>query len=710
MATTINEVKSDLDDMYDDLKKSREENRSRSEWSIEKSQKYGLDSSGIGAWGATENMEVDDPTRIAVRNKVFDTISKNLPVDEVSTLNTWDRLKINNLIDERPDLQEKYLRKKGYDTRIDQGTVVFKRPDEAQFRAIEPGGWDVLEVFDWVDEAADIAAETFALGVKGIGTMTGPTGMALGAAAAGTATAATEAAKQAIGIGAGVREEMDIGDIGKAFAEGAGGELTGRFVDTFTARPMRFLFGETQKPSIDADDLDEAEKLLDIKLPPGRKMAEGSVQRGREALLLKEGADFNKNLQHVVQQIDDVKSKFVSDFEAEAIRKKIDLAEGFREKLGKELDAKLEPIEKVYAALDHTFDKMVKEGDMDLDNELLFDLLVDVRDQAMQLETGAQNVGTVMDRIIADSMNVQTIKGDVQSVSELRTRVRRIKAATKDDPVLSDALDEAYDRITAFRSDQLKELAEEFPDELSGGVFGPTALDALQNADRNYASLQERFKAAFRTTKPEKKQNAQTILDTINELDPDKFLTKHGRNIERLEAMKKEYPETFKVIRAGIVGDIYQKAVKGTDLEPSAEDILGQLNKMDAAKRAVLFGADDRAKQDALIKVINAMDIKADKKAQFQLRRFLNTGSAMLNTLPLVPAATEMARANLYEFQLSWIAKKVAPLLEKTAERPLRTAVGTIGLQQAFSPTESQGIRRAIPQDPLSITPSLGGR
>jgi hypothetical protein len=141
-----------------------------------------------------------------------------------------ERFAIKNFIDENPALQKKYLDEKGYETRIVGDRVEMRRPDEARFRVVDPEGIDwsdfALEVGDITFDIAKGFAEAIGLGAKAVGTAAAPVtaGASIGAAAGiGAALGgATEAARQGIGMAAGLRDRPDVGLLATETALGAG--------------------------------------------------------------------------------------------------------------------------------------------------------------------------------------------------------------------------------------------------------------------------------------------------------------------------------------------------------------------------------------------------------------------------------------------------------------------------------------------------------
>ena len=124
---------------------------------------------------------------------------------------------IKNLISENTDLQQKYLQKKGFQTRLVGDRVEVRQPGQERFSVIDPEGFDLFDVTDVAGDIAEAIATAAASGAKAIGLVGAPAtaggSLLAGSALGGAATGGFETARQGVGIAAGLREEFDPGTV-----------------------------------------------------------------------------------------------------------------------------------------------------------------------------------------------------------------------------------------------------------------------------------------------------------------------------------------------------------------------------------------------------------------------------------------------------------------------------------------------------------------
>jgi hypothetical protein len=140
-----------------------------------------------------------------------------LPVVQESGVGFGTRAALKNLIDDSPELQIQYLERKGFDARKRKGQLQVKKPGDKQWKVVDPEGFDLQDVTDHIGdviEGAALAAGTTFGGILG------------GAAAAG----ATETVKQGLAKLAGVRKEMDLGEVAESAAIGGAASALGPVV------------------------------------------------------------------------------------------------------------------------------------------------------------------------------------------------------------------------------------------------------------------------------------------------------------------------------------------------------------------------------------------------------------------------------------------------------------------------------------------------
>jgi hypothetical protein len=126
-------------------------------------QKLGVDKTDLQAWQYSAQ-NADDPRSTQIRNKIFDKVAAVNPAVQQQGVSFIERFAIKNLISEDTDLQQNYLRKKGYETRVVGDNVEVRRPGDQRFQVIDPSGLDLWDVTDIAGDALEaIAAARFLL-------------------------------------------------------------------------------------------------------------------------------------------------------------------------------------------------------------------------------------------------------------------------------------------------------------------------------------------------------------------------------------------------------------------------------------------------------------------------------------------------------------------------------------------------------------------
>jgi hypothetical protein len=128
------------------------------------------------------------------------------------------------LIKEDPELQVRFLQRQGFEAKLsDKGEAVVRRGD--QFESYNPEGIDVGDFLEYLPEAAEAVAGVAATGAKVMGALgapaTGGASVAAGAGLGGLITGAAEMAKQETAMQLGLRDEADLGRVGRQAALGA---------------------------------------------------------------------------------------------------------------------------------------------------------------------------------------------------------------------------------------------------------------------------------------------------------------------------------------------------------------------------------------------------------------------------------------------------------------------------------------------------------
>lgn len=123
-----------------------------------------------------------------------------------------------------PEASAEYLKNQGLDARVMNGQVVVKRPEETQFRVVDPEGLDLQDISDVAYDVGAGVASGVATGAAGLagGAVSGGAGAIPSAMLAGGASSAgLEALRQKLGARFGIPQEVSASDVGIAGTVGA---------------------------------------------------------------------------------------------------------------------------------------------------------------------------------------------------------------------------------------------------------------------------------------------------------------------------------------------------------------------------------------------------------------------------------------------------------------------------------------------------------
>ncbi len=174
--------------------------------------KLGLDDNDIKAWSLARQRPQDDKMATEVKNKIYNRVADNMPVNQNrnGVVGFVDRFVLQNLIDRDPDLQIKYLNKKGYDAKVDSGQVLAKKPGASEWSAVDPKGFDMFDMFDIVGDTMEaVASSVVGTAAATLAAPTGPGAIAAGMGAGATTAAGFELGKQHLAKALGHREKID---------------------------------------------------------------------------------------------------------------------------------------------------------------------------------------------------------------------------------------------------------------------------------------------------------------------------------------------------------------------------------------------------------------------------------------------------------------------------------------------------------------------
>ena len=187
-------------------------------------QKLGLAPQDVQAWDYA-NKNPDDGRSNLLKNKVFEKIAQSRPAADEQGASNLDRFLIKNLVDNEPKVQETYFKRKGFDTRIVDGEVEIKKPEDTVFSKIEPSGLDLWDVTDIAGDVLEGVADAVITSGKVLGALgapfTGGGSLAAASAAGAGVSGGIETGRQFLGKRMGLRDEVNESKILQSAALGA---------------------------------------------------------------------------------------------------------------------------------------------------------------------------------------------------------------------------------------------------------------------------------------------------------------------------------------------------------------------------------------------------------------------------------------------------------------------------------------------------------
>jgi len=551
-------------------------------------QKLGVDKTDLQAWQYSAQ-NADDPRSTQIRNKIFDKVAAVNPAVQQQGVSFIERFAIKNLISEDTDLQQNYLRKKGYETRVVGDNVEVRRPGDQRFQVIDPSGLDLWDVTDIAGDALEAIAAGFATGAKVLGVVgAGPTGGAAllaGSALGGAATGGVEAARQGIGIATGLREKMDPGRVAQATVIGAaapGVTKAAGGLFKYAGSKVQGLARTAPKP--EAEAIKKAAEEIGAKATPAQVIDSALVQKMESSLFQSRGKIGGIQLR---AQID--KNIKATEETAKSIVKNASAKTGFEvgqeveTKLVSELANKLKPAEAIYQKYETQFARKAYKPDLTSVKNAIDDMKVDFKlnDDALKL--------------ISKFEEKLPMLNNLEDVKQFRTLVRDSY----------NPLDKANTRITTklgkdlteVRSDTLKKLAE----QSDNPEFFKVAKKEIEQADKIYRGSIEEIESAIlrpgQKVKFSPKKQVEDFLKKTPEIDRINKILKTN-DPKKIEAVKKAFPEAFEVLRQGKIEEIAKRAEVNGAINP--KQLAKIITKMPPESANLIFGKDAVVKANAL--------------------------------------------------------------------------------------------------------------
>lgn len=536
----------------------------------------------------------DHPRAVEAKNSVFEKVRDFNPVVQEQGVPFLTRFGLKNLIGNNPELQVKYLEKKGYSAKIKDGQVVVAKPGETIYKVVDPEGLDLFDVTDVLGDIGEIAAATVATGAKFLGSIgapaTGGASLAAGMGAGAAATGGFEAGRQGIGKALGFREEFDPKQIAGAAAGGAAIPLIGAAFSKVArgAKGLGRAVIKSAKLKPEAAAIRAAAKKLGTQASPGQlsgsKLIQGMESSIRQSPYLGGAATRRAAEQQAlalkVAAEDITAGPAITKFEAGEVLKK-----AIPEKFAK----KLQPAEFVYDRLEEQF-KNTPVSMRGVKNVL-------GRLARLEKKEAASEITPLLKEIAPKLENIKT----VADLKRFRTTIRYLEQE-KNIP-RNRAVYRVYRALTEERSRAIKKAFE---------VAGPKNLrpfrriqaeKAIKAADRLYADTFRDIEKSLPFKNVGFKAHLdKAIADTPAEQLVDRIF--NTRDVGRLKAFKASFPAEFKEAQAAKVSEVLNKSLTKGEISPAK--LLQNVKRLSPEARTLLFGTEKESKIKALEILINA--------------------------------------------------------------------------------------------------------
>jgi hypothetical protein len=542
-------------------------------------QKLGLEQQDVEALQfADQNPE--DPRSTQAKNKIFLKVAKARPAIQEQSVSTFDRLAVKNLLDREPKLQEEYLKREGFDTRIVDGQLQAKAKDSPTFGVVDP---DRFELFDFADVMSDVlegVAEAVATSAKVGGALVGggAPGLVGGALLGGATTAGFELEKQALGKILGVREEFSPAAIAEAGVVGATVPLAlapigAAFKGAAKGIGKIFKFsGVAPRPK--AGQIKEAASLLGVK-PTPQQMFEGVA--AQQSLVEQSSGLFGRKLRKTIEQNKKQLSEVAEDLVNVSDELTVDIGEQVKKGIVGKIKEKLAPAVDIYSRYEAPFKAIPAD-------------LTKVKDVIAQLKK---------DFPFSDTKGlINTIEEDLKLVKNINDLKKfrtglggRLEATAPGNK--KTIIKRLYGPATEARSDSLlkqaKTQGDEFFAQAQSDIAQADAIWKQTIAEVDEALLEGAGKGGVveRAGKFLGKKRELELTNLLNVKDPKKIV-----------AFKKQFPEEFEILKSAKIEELVKKSMRSGELDP--KKIANQIDKLPAETKRLFFDENAVAKAKAL--------------------------------------------------------------------------------------------------------------
>jgi len=472
-----------------------------------------------------------------------------------------ERMAIQNIIHDRPDLQEKYLKEKGYETQRDVHGRVWARKLGQDWGVVDPAGFDIQDV-------TDVLGETIEMVAGGLGTAAaGPLGMAAAGTAAG---AGVEAARQGLGVALGMRPEVEPEKIAESGFYGGLGGLGGGVLAKTAGRATK-PFTPELKSAEEIAGIKEAAESMGTKPIASQLFKDPAIAR-REQILTQAGGTLGgmRTRAKVDAAAKNADEELKALFQDALDLKPGEVAARVHTEVSDNLRPQLAFAEEIY--------------------ERYTDVMPEIPVNMLELE---DTLGLMMEDQIGSEAAEKAIRTQAQYLKKITNlkQLNNYRKTIRDkaenmltiDPGERHVLRQIYKNANNIRRNTLKQYASTLPG-------GEEMVKELAEADAAYAETARRVRTSVLAPKAKTKLSPGAAVDQAFEGNPIAAMNRmfQAGNYKRLKRVQQDFPEAFDVFRRAKLGEMEARASKDALMSPQA--VIRIFEKMGDVEKDLILG------------------------------------------------------------------------------------------------------------------------
>lgn len=603
-------------------------------------QELGLAPSAMKELKQANDVLKQDPSNqeaISLRNRAFDVIATVRPSEEVPTQQgaaKMDRIVIKNILSSEPSMQQEYLARKGFQTRMTPQGIEYKKEGELRFQPLDPKGLDWMDVSDVMIDAIQGGIEGFATAGK---VTTAPTlaGPVLIGGISGATASGIEAFKQGVQKALGLRQGMDTGKIAsegltsgimQMGLSGIGKALgwAGKEAGIAGARDAAL------KPNV--AEIDAAAKEIGAIATPGRRSASLEVQKAEDALVRSPGyLGLNKVKKQAEQNLaaEDKTAKEIAAIAGvtpdSARTNQFQAGQAAKEKIGAKIKKKIDDASTIFNDIETKLDRGALKVDLSsftsTIDKLKDDYGFDQKTMGWLTSIEEQAKGVVS---VGDLKKFKTAIGNELARNKQDPAMRRSAAALLGE--LESAKGQAFNNAIDKELTKLGWKPGMTPDQMTDKQFQKGAdkiayftglKKDLEDASKLWREANEELAGVLKRPGEDIKGGANYNLQKLMKSQPEKVLKKvlATGDTQKIVWLADKFPEAVDAAYLAKISQVQekiQKQVYGKYGETStansifATRFINAMNNLPEADRALILGVDAKKKFEALKTFVNS--------------------------------------------------------------------------------------------------------